>query len=1198
MLKNKELIFRMSLHQQIRLITSAKSDENCAVENYEFPVFHLYTNPTLSTEDKFATFFPTDKALATAWDMEIVRNVYECTGNEAKANKEYAYFNITSGLNKEAISEDGFITAQFLAHKAEGVQKSGAYINFDNRPATQNPIVINETARNIQCGVASGNKVNSMRLYSLDEMEKLPKEYHFNGLLFGVAVSRNEVARYISAGATLVFVNAETYEGLEDYLVELTEKFAKSKEEYDNGSINLAEFDRRIREGEILDAEVVSSACDRMISLLLALKERGPYSVEEQITKAGKSEHDPLFNEVYHDKLAYFAAQQSIVLIKNSNKILPLEKDTAVAVIGEYATNNDYRITNKNNPTLLHRPFDEINKYRSINAVGYAHGYSAGETRRHDLIETALNLCDDAKCALVYLCAGKNEKAIPTGQMELLDALSRKGVKIIAVVSAERSIDLSFAEKCEAVLFSYNAGQGAAAAVFDIITGEISPSGKLVDTFYKDFSNVNVEEGIPEYCSASPSNVLYPFGFGLSFTEFEYKNLKITDNSVSCTITNRGKFDGYCTVQMYIRRAGSQTTLSNSMLKGFTKVFVKKGDSVKAEIPITDETLKVYDKNNDRVIVQGGKYEITLCENVNTIILRGERDFKEKLFTTTVENKVVSDSVQGAVGFTQTELDKYIKREKKKLSYGFRLFIVIMLALYYNAIGAGLLASNIIAGKTILLYIVIGLLLFVGNALAIVYIVLISRRHKLQKYMHPNEVLTQMVDKVKEFDEVAKVTYNKPVEQPVIEFNPPDDEDVEEEEEVLRHYDATFTEEDEEYEYAQKVSFDELCSALRKFAANRGVAIEKSSVRSLLAAMASGKLVFVVCKNKEVLPSFTSVLCEYFGINGRITASDEWISQEDLLWKRSGASDDYVLSEVSNAINSSGKTPERNCFIMIENVSMSNINDYFSAFLDYANFPSEEHTIKFSEDVSLKMPNNICFLLMPSNDNFMEELTPSVAHAGIVVDMVVSKAAPTAEIGEEEIKVLSRMVLNELISDARERFFLNESVWKRIDDFTEAVNANEKFSIDNKSLLQLEKYSSILLECGGDENEALVNVFTSKIVPLLKVSKAYKKENGGKTLFGIIEKLFGDENLSAVQRALVTVTSGTLERTAAPKPAAKPAATPAPESAVKEAPAPEAAEEPKPAPEPTPKPAAVSPEPAAPAAPKTEGEVADEDAKQ
>ena len=1122
MLKNNELISRMSLHQRVRLITSAKPDENCPVENYEFPVFHLYSNPSLKTADKFATFFPTDKALASTWNNEVIKNVYECTGNEAKANKEYAYFNITDCAEREGISEDGFLTSEFLKQKASGVHLSGAYLNFDDCRATENEVVLNETVRSITDGVISENKANSLRVYSVDAAEKFSKISGFKGLLFGVASDKSEVAQYLFHGCTMVFVDANTMEGLEDYLVELTEKFEKSKEEFDNGAINLAEFDSRQRSGEILDPEVVNTACDNMISLLLALKNSGPASVEEKAVRIGRGERVPLFNEVYHDKLAYSAAQQSIVLIKNNNKVLPLAKDTPIAVIGEYAEDNDYRITNKNNPTALHRPFDEINNYNNINAVGYVHGYHANESKRLDLIEKALNLCDEAKFALVYLCAGKGATSIPTGQMELLDALARKGVKIIAVVSAERSIDMSFADKCEAVLFSYNAGQGCAQAVFDVITGEISPSGKLVDTFYRDLTAASVEEDVPAYCTVGSSNVRYPFGYGLSFTEFEYKNLKITDSGVSCTVTNKGKFDGYCTLLMFVQRVNAHSTLANRILRGYCKVFIKKGDSAKAEILFTDDTFKVYDKNNDRVFVQGGKYEISLCDNANSVLLRGERDFKERTFEVKHESKVVSTSGDGVISFTDSDLDKYIRREKKKLSYGFRLFITLMLALYYDAMGVGLLVSNLIADKTTLLYIVIGVLLFAGNLLAVIYIAIISKRRKLQNFLHPNEVLTDMVEQVKEFDEIAKVVYNKPVEKPIVEFDPPDDDEEEAEEEHIRRYDATFAEDEEEIEFSQKVSFSELCSAFRTFASNRGLSVEISSIRSLFSAMTSGKVLFVSCKNKEVLPALNDVLCEYFAIYGRVTASDEWKSQEDLLWKKGSSADDYVLSEVSNAINSAAKTPERNCFIMLENVSMGNINDYFSPFLDYANFPSEEHILNLSEDVSLEMPDNICFLLVPADDNFTEELTPAVAHAAMLVDMVVSKTAVPATKAEEEIKVLSRAALDELIGEAREQFFVGETVWKKLDDFTDAVNATERFSIDNKSLLQLEKYTSVLMECGGDENETIVNMFTVKILLLLKVSKAYRKENGGKILYGLIEKLFSEENLSAVQRALVS----------------------------------------------------------------------------
>lgn len=1116
MLKHEELILRMSLHQRIRLITSSKTDENCGVEDYEFPIFHFYPNPSLKTAEKYATFFPSDKALAATWDRETVKNVYECTGNEAKANKEYAYFGITNNLSREGVSEDAYLAAQFLKQKAAGLKKSGVAFNLDDHPATSNKAVLFETAETVKKYVISEG-ASSVRVYNVNAVEELKKTYGYDGCVFGVASTKEDAARYISSGCTLVFtVGAET-EGLEDFLFSLTEKYIKSKAAYDAGEINLTEFDRRVQSGDILDEQAVNAACDRMIDLLLRLKESGAASVEEQCTRAGKSEHTPLFNEVYHDKLAYYSAQHSVVLLKNNNSVLPLGRGVKVAVIGEYATNNDYRITNKNIPTLLHRPFDEISGYKYIDAVGYAHGYCAGEIRRLDLIETALNLCDEAKLAIVYLCAPAGSVSIPAGQGELLDALYRKGVKIIAVVSADRAIDTSFADKCEAVLFDYGAGQGSAQAVFDILTGAISPSGKLVDTFCKDYGAVSAEEGVPAYCSIGASNVRYPFGFGLSYAKFEYRNLKLTERGASCTVTNRGDIDAYCTVMAFVRRAGARTTLANCVLRGFNKVLVKKGDSVRLEIPFDDDTFRVYDAENDKTFIQGGKYEISLNDNANSVLLSGELDVRERVLSTeTVIKPLKSD---GGLSFTDGELDKYIRKEKKKLSFGFRLFTALILVLYYDAMGVGLLVSNLIADKTLALYLITGVLLAVGNVLALVYVIILCKRRKLQKYLHPNEVLTDMVDGVKEFEEVAKVSYIKPVESTVLEFNPSDDEEDEQaEEEKVRRYDATFAEDEEEVEFSKKVSFSELCNAFRVYAANRGISVEISSVRSLLAGMASGKAVILGCKNADLLPALKDAVCEYFGIYGRASASDEWSSLEDLLWKKGESAGDYVLSDISNGINLASKTPEKCSFIMLENVSAQNFSDYFSTFLDYANFPSEEHFIKFSEDVTLKIPENLCFLIVPSGD-ITEELTPAAAHACLFVEIIAS-ACPPANV-EEEIKVMSRGDIGELVAEAREQFFVDEKVWKKLDEFTEAVSANERFAIDNKSLLQLEKYTSILLECGADENEAITEMFIAKILLLIKASKVYRREDGGRTVYGIIEKLFTDENLSGIQRALI-----------------------------------------------------------------------------
>ena len=90
----------------------------------------------------------------------------------------------------------------------------------------------------------------------------------------------------------------------------------------------------------------------------------------------------------------------------------------------------------------------------------------------------------------------------------------------------------------------------------------------------------------------------------------------------------------------------------------------------------------------------------------------------------------------------------------------------------------------------------------------------------------------------------------------------------------------------------------------------------------------------------------------------------------------------------------------------------------------------------------------------------------------------------------------------------------------KIDELVETINLSERFVIGNKNVLQLEKMTSVLIDCGGDETEAFINAFTCKIVPLFKTLKLYKKDQGEKTLFNLIEKEFVDEDVSKIQKAL------------------------------------------------------------------------------
>lgn len=1125
MIKNKGLIFKMSLEQKIRLITSATYGVSCAVENYEFPVFRLSPNPVADTGDIYTTHFPSDKALACTWNLSLVSDVYKCVGNEAKGLVDYAYFNVSNNLPRENISEDYYLTGKFLGAKARGVNESGATVNFEDAPAACNEVVFRESVKQITDFILKDASPDSLLTESKENIESYPEIYRYKGLFYGLASSKEDVARLLYMGCSLVFTRGDFSEELPLYIEELTKGYDRAYDDYKAHIIRRGELDKRARNLEILDMTLVNEACDRLIDLMLSMREQNADSIDEAPAALDKESHDAVFNEALHDKIALEAARQSAVLLKNSG-ILPLHPALKAAVLGDSAKNPAYRgeIT-RNYSTFNRMPFDTINEY-DIQTVGYAHGYEKGESGREDVIERALGVCKDADFALVYLSAERGARALPAGQTELIDALYAQNIRIVAVVEADGVIDFSFEEKCEAVLFCHRGGQACPAAALDILTGRVCPSGRLIDTVPFMTEGYGYWQ-IPAYCTADKDSIRYPFGYGLSYTSFEYTNLKINEQGVSCNITNTGNCDGYVTVQMYVQKEDSQTVFSNRVLRGFTKVFVKKGDCVKAEIPFTANTFRSFRLKDRCDVVEGGTFRVFLADNADDVRLTGSLNLEGYTYDKTeVYGNEPEERKDGVpVGFTVTGEEQAIRNAKKEFSFGFRLFLALALMLYYDVMGGVLLFTNLIGSKNLIFYIVVGVLLFIGNLIGIIYIVKAAKKRKYQKYLHPNDVIGDMVDRVGEFDEIARVSYRQPVESEEAEEEfipePEEEEEEKEEEEVVveefKTYDSTFSASAaSERKITAEVSLNEMCANFRAFARSKGITVELSSTRALFAAISASKIVMLDTKNRDLLPAFLDVLTEYFGCGGYMAADDSWSAPENLLWQ--AEEDKYVTSVFANAVYAAGTQPEKSCIALLSEVNPENVRSYFRDFIAYALYPSEEHTLVLNEELSLRLPDNIAYILVPKQDA-AEELPLELAHAAMCIEAVISKAE---EVGEEtEIKSVSAKDTAELVREAREKFFLSENIWKRIDELVETVSAKERFFIGNKNTLQLEKLTAVLMECGADESEAFQTVFTAKLVPLLRLLNTYKEEGGDKTVFGIIEKLFAEEDVSRIKKQLV-----------------------------------------------------------------------------
>lgn len=1097
MLDNERLIVKMSLEQKVKLVTSLTMYESSPVDNYEFPVFRLKAQPYEGRADICATQFPCDRALASTWNAPLIGEVYGAIGEETRAVHSYGYFNNTNDYTAEKVSNDNFLTAKFVLARILGLERSGQAANLEELPIADGEYGYDK--KFITDTVMAEAKPASVLVRSAEDVEEFAKKYRYGNLFYGVAKSAEETERLLLAGCSLVFMESDFMPELLNFFTARTQGYREAYKSYRDGNIKLAEFDRRVRNLEIFDEGIIDKACDNLLNLLLKMKEGGENLPEMNGLDEGRKAK---FDEIGHDALALKAARQSVVLLKNDG-ILPLSRHTNVAVAGGYANDISYqRELFNSTPTATLLPFDVINEYDGLTPKGFSAGYAKGEVGRTDLIESALGLCGGADCVLLYLSAGRDEK-LPPEQLELVDALYNKGLGIIAVVACADNIDFSFADKCKAVLLTYAGGQEVTAAVLDIVSGLVSPSGKLTEEIVR-----------------RNGEVMYPFGHGLSYTTFEYRNFRVNANGVAFTVENTGSMDGYAGVQLYVQREGATNFFVNRTLRGFAKAYIKKGDSVNLEIPFDENTFKAYSDEKKCYVIEGGDYKISVAEDYDGDKLSGTLTLAGYVYKTTYENEVVESTGIGEVIFTDDKQRNEILKARKKLSFGVKLFLALMLGVYYNAVICVFAFTPVIPDKGTVLYAILGALAFVFDALLIVYIILISKQRKKQAYLTENEVLTDMVDKIDEFKEVAKVTYQIPVKEEDEKNGGEEEEEVkspwhkEEEPEKERKFDASFEESGEEVSFAEQVSLPELGLNFRDFVRSYGVNIEINSARALIASAAASKIVVLRSANAQAMPIFTEALCAYFGAPPATEAGDCWKNAGDLLWREED--DKFVLSDFANAVYAAGKSPEKRSAALLSGVSAENVLNYLSDFVNYANHFTEEHVLELSEDLSVKLPDNITYFVIQKegeNKNFPREFINAATFVELALGVV--------EKGEAvEVKNVSQSSFGELVRTARDEAYLSEKMWKRTDELISAVNATEKFVLGNKNTLQTEKLTSVVMECGGDETEALTQMFVCKLIPLLKTTRLYAQNDGDRTITGMIEKLYPEEDLSRIKKAL------------------------------------------------------------------------------
>ncbi|HEU4634041.1 MAG TPA: glycoside hydrolase family 3 C-terminal domain-containing protein, partial [Flavisolibacter sp.] len=352
-------------------------------------------------------------------------------------------------------------------------------------------------------------------------------------------------------------------------------------------------------------------------------------------------------NSEAHKKYAAEMARQSIVLLKNKNNILPLSKKIkTIAVIGPNALDAEVPLGNYNGePSHVITPVEGIQNILGRNAkVIYQKGCHVIDTPDYNReADFAPALEAAAKADVIVFVGGisprlegeelqvsvegfkggdKTSLDLPFVQTALLKELKKTGKPLVLVLMNGSALSINWeAENMDGILEAWYGGEGAGQAIADVLFGNYNPAGKLPITFYKSigdipaFEDYSMEGKTYRYCTKP---VLYPFGYGLSYTTFAYSNLKLSSPVfrasdkkiyISLTVKNTGSRDGDDVVQLYIHQQGQQAIKE---LKGYQRLHLKKGEARRVVFTLNADDLLHYSKAKDGLAVLPGKVALMI----------------------------------------------------------------------------------------------------------------------------------------------------------------------------------------------------------------------------------------------------------------------------------------------------------------------------------------------------------------------------------------------------------------------------------------------------------------------------------------------------------------------------------------------------------------------------------------------------------
>jgi beta-glucosidase len=589
-----------------------------------------------------AVCFPAGCATAASFNRDLVAMMGEAIGNECQAEDISVILgpamNIKRsplcGRNFEYYSEDPLVSSEMAGALIKGVQSKNVGTspkhflanNQEHRRMSSSSEVDERTLREIYLASFEGavkkekpwtvmcsyNKINGVyaaedRTYLTDVLRN---EWGFDGYVMSDWGAVNDRVPGLKAGLELEMPSSN---GVNDRLIV-----------------------KAVQDG-VLDEKVLDTACERLLNIVYRFVEN--------------HDNEAIFDREKDHEIARRVAEECIVLLKNDG-VLPLKEKANIAFIGKYAKQPRFQGGGSShiNCAKVTSAMDEVSK---MSNVVFAQGFDdKTDTVDESMMAEAVEAAKNAEVAVIF--AGlpdafesegydRTHMRMPDCQNALIEAVCKVQPNVVVVLHNGSPVEMPWIDKVKGVLECYLSGEAVGGAQVDILFGRVNPSAKLPESFplklednpsylyYRGEGDVvEYREGVfvgYRYYDTKKMNVLFPFGYGLSYTDFEYSNMvvdkvqmKDTDTvNVSIDVKNTGKVKGKEVVQLYVAAEGGAIIRPVKELRGFEKVELAPGESKTVTFTLEKRAFAYWNITLHDWHVETGKYKILVGKSSRDI---------------------------------------------------------------------------------------------------------------------------------------------------------------------------------------------------------------------------------------------------------------------------------------------------------------------------------------------------------------------------------------------------------------------------------------------------------------------------------------------------------------------------------------------------------------------------------------------------